>query len=104
MDAASGSSRIVRSKEHRIDMRRIVPISGRLFTGKSRLGMRLRDEFEYQLVDTSDPLRAEAKRRRIADDQISLQSLGDTLDQETSGRWLADQVTIFSQSLPGAQR
>ena len=73
-------------------MRQIVLISGRICTGKSGLGRRLRDEFGYFRIQTSDILKKVAQERGSKTDRISLQELGDLLDLETDHRWVLDSV------------
>src|ERR1700678_3524291 len=69
-------------------MRQVVLISGRICTGKSGLGWRLKDEFGYHLIRTSEILKLEAQRRGRDSDRLSLQPLGDEMDAETSHRWV----------------
>ena len=81
-------------------MRQIVLISGRTCTGKSGLGRRLRDEFGYHLVKTSNVLKAEAEKRGINTDRQTLLAFGDKLDEETEHRWVIDAVEAAAKSLP----
>lgn len=73
-------------------MRQVVLISGRICTGKSGLARRLRDEFGYHPIHTSDVLREVAEERGVKADRLSLQELGDELDRETEHRWVLTAV------------
>jgi adenylosuccinate synthase len=81
-------------------MRRIVLISGRSYSGKSGLGHRLSEEYNYHLVRTSDLVGIEADNRRIPRSRSNLQKLGDELDRETDHAWVHDQVLAKISSLP----
>ena len=69
-------------------MRQVIVISGHICTGKSELARRLRDQFEYHLVKTSDILRTTANKRGKETTRLALQALGDELDAETNHEWL----------------
>jgi adenylosuccinate synthase len=84
-------------------MRQIVLISGRTCTGKSGLGRRLCGEFGYHLVKTSEIIVAEAQKRGMKTDRLSLLALGEALDKETSHRWVIDAVEQAAKSLPASQ-
>ncbi len=73
-------------------MRQVVLVSGHICSGKSGLGQRLCDEFGYDLIRTSDILREEAQRRGLPTDRLSLQAIGDTMDEETQHRWVFQAV------------
>lgn len=81
-------------------MRKIVLITGRLYTGKSGLAKLLREEFGFALFKTSGALRDVAQERSLASDRMGLQQLGDVLDAETAGRWVYDHVLLLGQKLP----
>lgn len=81
-------------------MRQIVLITGRICTGKSGLARRLRNEFGYELLQTSEILRTQATERRLESDRLSLQTLGDTLDRETGSKWLLSAVEELATALP----
>ena len=81
-------------------MRPVVLISGRTCTGKSELAMCLRDELKFLLIGSSEILKGEAKRRGGNTDRLSLQALGDTLDEETKHRWLFDEFRKIAESKP----
>ena len=83
-------------------MRQVVLISGRIGTGKSGLARRLKEEFGYLLIRTSEILAAEARRRKRPTDRLALQALGDVIDAETEHRWLLDRVEEQLSSLPSA--
>jgi adenylosuccinate synthase len=80
-------------------MRKIVLISGHLCTGKSELARSLQEEFGYHIVKSSDILKGIARERGDRDDRLSLQRLGDQMDQETDGKWLHEQVFNHCASL-----
>ena len=81
-------------------MRQVVLISGRICTGKSGLGRRLKDEFGYRVIRTSETLAQVARERGLATDRMSLQALGDVMDNETNHRWVLDTVERHLSSLP----
>lgn len=85
-------------------MRQIVLISGRICTGKSGLAKRLRDQFDYHLVQTSKYLAEIASQRGLSIDRLSLQRLGNTLDEETSNQWVLDLVRREAKNLPPERR
>jgi adenylosuccinate synthase len=80
-------------------MRQIVLISGRICTGKSGLARRLSEEFCYRLVKTSKILTNESEKRGLTTDRLSLQALGDKLDEETKHRWVLDAVLTAGRNL-----
>jgi adenylosuccinate synthase len=69
-------------------VREVVLLSGRICTGKSGLAHALGNEFQYEILKTSDILKREATRRGLATDRQSLQALGDQLDAESKGEWV----------------
>lgn len=73
-------------------MRQVVVITGRICTGKSGLAKGLRDEFGYELVQTSEILKQQALKRGRSIDRISLQQLGDEMDKESNYLWLFEEV------------
>lgn len=85
-------------------VRHVVLISGHICTGKSELGRRLKAQFGFHLVKTSDILRRIAEERGAETDRLALQALGDELDNETGHRWLLE--TVFSEAtcIPTTQR
>jgi len=81
-------------------MRKVVLISGRICTGKSELANRLQDEFGYHVIHTSLTLKRVAGERRLSDDRLTLQALGDTLDKETDHRWVLKEFQERVASIP----
>ena len=81
-------------------MQQVILISGRICTGKSGLGRRLKSEFGYHLIRTSEILAEEAQQRGTSTDRLSLQALGDAMDIETDHRWTMDAVEKHLSSLP----
>jgi adenylosuccinate synthase len=84
-------------------MRQVVLISGHICTGKTDLANRLENEFGYHVVRTSELILAQAKKRQLKTDRLSLQELGDKLDEETGHKWLLDAVTEAAKALPAEQ-
>lgn len=80
-------------------MRRIVLVSGKICAGKTGLASRLRDGFGFELVKTSEILKAHARARGHPADRLSLQRLGDILDAETDHGWVLDAVLHKSTPL-----
>lgn len=80
-------------------MRQVVLISGRICTGKTGLANSLRDEFGYHLIRTSEILTRIAGTRQGGTDRLSLQGLGDALDEETRYKWLFDEVLKIAGNL-----
>ncbi len=80
-------------------MRQVVLISGRMCTGKSGLGRRLRDEFGYYLIRTSDLLKKAASRGGRGD-RTTLQKIASRLDEKTRSRWVLLEVKRVSKTLP----
>ncbi|UGV25053.1 adenylosuccinate synthetase [Rhodopseudomonas boonkerdii] len=81
-------------------MRQVVLISGHICTGKSDLARRLKEEFAFHSIRTSDILREIADHRRLPNDRVSLQTLGDCLDAETNSRWVFEHVLRQVNLLP----
>lgn len=73
-------------------MRQVVLLTGKFCNGKSKLAQFLGERYGFRLVDTSEYLRLEAKKRSQPEDRQSLQKLGDVLDKETGSKWVFDQV------------
>ncbi|MBI5127870.1 MAG: adenylosuccinate synthetase [Rhodopseudomonas palustris] len=84
-------------------MSQVVLISGHICTGKTDLAKRLQRDFGYHVVRTSDLIRAEAEKRGLNTDRLSLQALGDRLDAETGHKWLLDSVLTQTSGLPFEQ-
>lgn len=81
-------------------MQQVVLISGRICTGKSDLAKSLEAEFGYHPIRSSEILAKFATERGIASDRLSLQKLGDALDEETDHRWLFEAYEMYANSLP----
>ena len=73
-------------------MRQIVLITGHLYTGKSGLLHLLEEEFGFATFKTSELLKRVADARSLPAGRLALQELGDTLDRETSSKWVYDSV------------
>jgi RNase adaptor protein for sRNA GlmZ degradation len=82
-------------------MLQLVIFTGRTGTGKSTLASALRDSLGFLILNTTDIIRAEAARRGRAADRVSLQALGDILDEETGCRWPLDAAAALSGTQPG---
>ena len=83
--------------------RQVVLITGHTCNGKSYLARALRDEFGFHLVRTSEILTRVSKARALPTDRLSLQILGDLLDQETSDRWVYDEVCLECDGMDSSQ-
>lgn len=73
-------------------MRKIVLLSGRTCNRKSELAGFLHERYGFHILRTSEYLRQVANNRSLLSDRKSLQSIGDTLDEETSHEWVIDLV------------
>jgi adenylosuccinate synthase len=73
---------------------RLVVLSGPVGAGKSTLAVRLADTYGAVHIRTQQLLRDTAQHRgdELGADRRSMQDYGDSLDEETSGRWVADGV------------
>jgi hypothetical protein len=69
-----------------------IVVSGPVGAGKTELATRLADAFEGQLVRTRPVLEEEYHVHQRAPNRGRLQDLGDQLDRETGGRWVAEAV------------
>lgn len=75
---------------------RLVVISGGLACGKTALADRLTEEFGFDVVRTSDLIRALVPS--VAVDRASLQAAGNRLDRRTRQTWIADEVARAMRS------
>jgi adenylate kinase family enzyme len=69
-----------------------IVLSGPVGAGKTELATRLADAFEGHLVRTRPVLEEEYHVHQRAPNRGRLQDLGDQLDRETGGRWVAEAV------------
>lgn len=81
-------------------MRQIVLLSGRTCTGKSKFAAALREKYGFAICRTRDFLRSEAEGRKLSTDRLSLQKLGDVLDQESEHQWVVNAVAARAKDLP----
>ena len=84
-------------------MRKMVLISGRLYTGKTGLANLLVEEFGYYCIKTSEILYEIAKASGLGTDEAELQELADTKDRESGGLWLYEEVVRKMKDLPVGQ-
>lgn len=80
-------------------MRKVVLLSGRTCNGKSKLAKLLRERYDFHILHTSEYLREVASKRGLLTDRMSLQLLGDTLDEETSHEWVINFVKKSDREL-----
>lgn len=80
-------------------MRRVVLISGRLYTGKSGLARLLTEDLAYHPFKTSEWLAKRAQEMGRPIDRLSLQALGDEMDDKSEGRWIHDEVLKEASAL-----
>jgi adenylosuccinate synthase len=75
----------------------IVVVSGPVGAGKSTLARNLADRYGLAYVRTQDLMRDIAIERgeELPPERRALQEYGEKLDVETSGRWVADQVSAM---------
>jgi adenylate kinase family enzyme len=78
--------------ESRNMSRLTIVVSGPVGAGKTELATRLADAFAGHLVRTRPVLEQEYHVHQRAPNRGRLQDLGDQLDRETGGRWVADAV------------
>lgn len=76
---------------------RIVVMSGPVGAGKSTLASALSSSYGATHLRTLEILRGHARRHGVTlpSDRRALQDYGDQLDQETTGRWVADEVSAI---------
>lgn len=72
--------------------RKMILISGRICTWKTDLSKKLEERRGFKRLSSSAHLRNVADQRGLAKDRKSLQELGDTIDGETSSKWLLELV------------
>lgn len=82
-------------------MLQLVIFTGHTGTGKSTLAAALRDQLGFLILNTTALIREEAARRGRAGDRISLQQLGDMMDDETGYRWPLEAAAALSARHPG---
>ena len=81
-------------------MRHLILLSGHTCSGKSELAQQLRETFGFHVIRTQGLLSDEAVKRGVNADRLSLQSLGDILDQETDSRWVKSAIVAAVEQLP----
>ena len=67
-------------------VKRVILLSGQIASGKTTLSHLLADRFGYRAVSTRELLSQEEQDRR------SLQSVGASWDDSSSGRWIRDEL------------
>lgn len=78
-------------------MRRIILISGRICTGKTRLAENLKKHFGFHIISSKAVLLGIARSKRKKTDRVSLQKLGDEKDKESKSDWLKRYVKDFAK-------
>lgn len=68
----------------------IVLLSGEIAAGKTAVATELETQFRYRRIRSGDYLARVARSRGLLIDRRGLQELGDLLDQETQGSWIAE--------------
>ncbi|MDE0087268.1 MAG: adenylosuccinate synthetase [Candidatus Poribacteria bacterium] len=81
-------------------MRQVVLISGRLRTGRTGLAKKLKSEFGYSQIKTSQVLKHHATEMNLPSDRLSLQEAGRKMNIKTKGAWIADAVKKRIAKLP----
>ena len=78
--------------------RTVVVLSGAVATGKTTLARRLEERFGARRIATRELLLSQTKKGERPD-RATLQALGDTLDADTGGAWVADAVSGLAREL-----
>lgn len=65
-------------------------MSGEIAAGKTAVASELEAQYKYQRVRSGSYLAKVARARGLATDRQGLQEMGDLLDQETQGTWIAE--------------
>jgi cytidylate kinase len=81
-------------------MKAIVLLSGEIATGKTALAQVLISRHQFKRVGTGTYLQQVARDRGIEIGRDTLKELGDSLDTETTGKWVAD---IFQEQSKNAE-
>ncbi len=68
----------------------IVLLSGEVAAGKSSAASALEEQYGYRRVRSGSYLAEVARNRGLTTDRHGLQKMGDLLDQETKGAWIAE--------------
>ena len=73
--------------------KKIILLSGPVSSGKSTLSKALEEEFGLQILRTRDILIkiVTSEKAPRPTDRLSLQALGDRMDEETQGRWVLNE-------------
>ena len=81
----------------------LIVISGQVGVGKSTLARGLEHSLQGHLVSTRQLLQNIATNRQVvlASERRALQTFGETMDEESSGAWVATEVTSSLDALPG---
>lgn len=72
----------------------IILLSGQISSGKSTLSKGLAEKYSLKIFKTSDVLRQKINGN-LNINRVSLQEIGDKLDQETNGKWILDEMHIL---------
>lgn len=75
----------------------IVLLSGEIAVGKSEVARVLEDQYDFRRVTTGGYLKTLAERRNMEINRDALKFIGDALDVETGGKWVADLALVQSQ-------
>jgi len=79
-------------------MARVILLSGRISSGKSKLSGGLQERFGARVVKTKDLIRNLAGN--LPPERQSMQEFGEKLDRETKGQWVADAVVTAIKVVP----
>lgn len=82
-------------------MTTVILLSGEIATGKSAVAKCLVKDHAFRRASTGTYLMRCAKERKLQIDRDTLKIIGDTLDLENNGRWVADLVFEQSAQTPG---
>lgn len=83
-------------------MTSIVLLSGEIAAGKTLVAKTLEGEHGFQRVATGSYLKTLAEKRGVQIGRDTLKTIGDLLDIETGGKWVADLASMQSEQNPSA--
>ena len=82
--------------------KQIVLLSGSIGSGKTALSTLLKEQFGFHVLKTKTVIQSIARLKlgaEIESERRAMQKFGESLDEETKGRWVRDALARFMRGL-----